>query len=259
MSTTETPTVDVATVAPLGHGEAQDLFAAEAERTLTLLRSLTPADWATQTECPEWDVRAMYLHVLGACESGASMKELAHQMLTAKRLQKREGGPLEAALSATQVADRQALGTAELVERLAAVAPRTVKRRRSMPGMVRRIRLAVDGPVVEKWSLGYLNDTIYLRDAWMHRIDTCRAVGVEPVLSEEHDGRIVADVVAEWARRHGRSFDLTLTGRAGGRFRARVDGDPSAPEVLALDAVEFCRVLAGRAPGEGLLSTIVPF
>jgi hypothetical protein len=36
------------------------------------------------------------------------------------------------------------------------------------------------------------------------------------VLTAEHDGRIVTDVVGDWARRHARPFDLTLTGRPGG-------------------------------------------
>ena len=66
----------------------------------------------------------------------------------------------------------------------------------------------------------------------------------------------VADVVAEWARRHGRPVELTLTGPAGGRFTAGGDG---ARESLELDAVEFCATLAGRAPGEGLMATVVPF
>jgi hypothetical protein len=34
---------------------------------------------------------------------------------------------------------------------------------------------------------------------------------------------------------------------------------PSPTAELALDAVEFCRILGGRAPGTGLLATIVPF
>lgn len=63
----------------------------------------------------------MYLHVLGACE-GAAMREMAHQMRAATRRQKREGGLLEANLSAVQVADRIALTPDELVERLAAAA-----------------------------------------------------------------------------------------------------------------------------------------
>jgi len=88
----------------------------------------------------------------------------------------------------------------------------------------------------------------------MHRVDASRATGRDMVLSADHDGRIVADVVDEWARRHGRSFSLELTGPAGGQFRAGESGEP-----LVLDAVDFCRILCGRASGEGLLATIVPF
>ena len=80
------------------------------------------------------------------------------------------------------------------------------------------------------------------------------ATGRDVDLTPQHDGRIVADVVAEWARRHGQPFTLTLTGPAGGTFQAGQDG----PE-LTLDAVEFCRILSGRASGDGLLSTAVPF
>jgi hypothetical protein len=74
------------------------------------------------------------------------------------------------------------------------------------------------------------------------------------VLTPEHDGRLVADVVAEWVRRHGKPVELTLTGPAGGSFVAGESG-----ENLELDAVEFCRILSGRAQGAGLLSTEVPF
>jgi uncharacterized protein (TIGR03083 family) len=246
--------VDVSLRPPLSHDEGLDLFAVELARVLELARGLDEAQWAAQTECPDWDVRRMYLHMLGACESGASWSELGHQMLAARRYQRSNGGPLEAALSATQVADRIALTPDALIERFAAIAPVTVRRRRSLPGPLRRMTMKVDGPVFERWALGYLIDTIYLRDAWMHRIDVCRATGEAPVLTAEHDGRIVADVVAEWARRHGQPFTLILTGPAGGRFSGRGGGT-----LIELDAVEFCRILAGRAHGEGLLATIVPF
>jgi uncharacterized protein (TIGR03083 family) len=248
--------LDVTTRGPLGHEEGLDLFAVELQRNLDLMRSLAPGDWTAQTECPDWDVRRMYLHVLGACESGASFRELAHQMRKALAYQRAHGGTQEAALSATQVAERIDATPAVLISRLEAVAPRTVIKRRRLPSLVRRASLKVDGPVVERWTIGYLVDTIYLRDAWMHRIDVSRAVGREPVLTADHDGRIVADIVAEWARRHGRPFRLTLTGAAGGVFSA---AGPGPAEHVDLDAVEFCRILAGREPGEGLLATIVPF
>jgi hypothetical protein len=121
----------------------------------------------------------------------------------------------------------------------------------------RHASLTVDGPVCEKWNLGYLIDTIYLRDLWMHRIDAARAARQSPELTAGHDGRIVADITAEWARRHGQPFLLDLTGSAGCSY-ARDPGNPAA-ERLSLDAIEFCRILAGRASAAGLLTTIVPF
>jgi hypothetical protein len=60
--------------------------------------------------------------------------------------------------------------------------------------------------------------TIYLRDLWMHRIDANRALSLLPELSADHDGRIVADIVVEWARRHGKPFILHLAGPAGGTY-----------------------------------------
>lgn len=114
--------------------------------------------------------------------------------------------------------------------------------------------LRVGAPVHETWRLAYLVDIIYTRDVWMHRVDVCRATGREPVLTEDHDGRVVADIVADWARRHGRPFDPELTGPAGGSFAY----GPGGPR-LADDAVEFCRALSGRGPGAAALGTTVPF
>ena len=107
------------------------------------------------------------------------------------------------------------------------------------------MKLAVDAPVVEKWTLGYLIDIIYLRDAWMHRVDTARATGAELVLTAEHDGRIVADVVAEWARRHRQPFTLELTGDAAAAFTFGDEG-----EATVIDAVEFCSLLSGPRRSE---------
>lgn len=121
---------------------------------------------------------------------------------------------------------------------------------------MRRARFNADlGYAVERWSLGYLNDVILTRDTWLHLIDLHRAIGTFPPLTADHDGRIVADVVVEWARRHGQQFVLTLTGPAGGTYASIA----SAGAALTLDAVEFCRILSGRAEGTGLLSAPVPF
>jgi hypothetical protein len=72
--------------------------------------------------------------------------------------------------------------------------------------------------VEEAWTLGFLIDVIMTRDPWMHRVDIARAVGAPMVLTADHDGVLVDDVVREWAARHGRPFTLRLTGPAGGRW-----------------------------------------
>jgi uncharacterized protein (TIGR03083 family) len=251
-------TVDTSTIEPLTHAEAMDLQLHELERTVALLAALDDDDWLAPTDCPQWDVRKMYLHVLGACDGGARMRENVRQLAAARSRRARDGGPLEAALSAVQVEDRLDLTPTQIVEQLRAVAPKTVRGRRRTPGIVRHhAKLRVDGPVHETWTLGYLVDTIYLRDLWMHRVDACRATDRPIELTADHDGRIVADVVAEWARRHGQPFTLELGGPAGGVFVHHPES--AAAEHVTLDAVEFCRTLAGRAPAVGLLATVVPF
>lgn len=252
MSTTTT--IDVSTIRPIDHREAMALQAAEFDRAIALLRRLDDDQWAMPTVCPDWDVWRMWLHVLGASEAGASMRENMHQMRAARARRKRLGVPLEAGLSAVQVEEREHVAAADLADRIAEIAPKAVKGRARTPGPVRAVKIAVDAPVVEKWSLGYLIDIIYLRDGWMHRVDTARATGIEPVLDAGHDGRIVADVVAEWARRHGQPFNLELTGPAGARYTSGSGGD-----TVTMDAVEFCAVLSGRGEATGLLTTIVPF
>lgn len=255
MTHAPTSTTLITTVPAIGHAEAMRLQAVELQRNLDLMHALAPDDWTARTECPDWDVRLLYAHVLGACESGASMREFARQFMAARSFQKARGGPQEAALSAVQVAARRSLTPAEITTRFTAVAPRTVRGRTRLPSLLRRAPIKVDGPVAETWTLGYLVDVIYLRDAWMHRIDVARATGSTLVLTPEHDGRIVADVVREWSARHREPFTLELAGPAGGSFTAL--GGGAVP--IRMDAVEFCRTLAGRAPASGLLATIVPF
>jgi len=242
---------DATTIPPVSHREAAALGATEYERLLELLRTLEPQDWSRATDCPEWDVRAMVAHVLGAAEAHASVRENLHQ----QRVAARSDRPLVDALGDIQIADRSGLAADALMTRLAEVAPRSMRARRRIPAPVRAIRMKVELPFgTERWRLGYLLDTIYTRDTWMHRVDIARVTGRELVLTADHDGRIVADVVGEWARRHGRPCALVLEGPAGGEFVSKTDG----PRYV-LDAVEYCRIVSGRAGGDGLLATPVPF
>jgi hypothetical protein len=175
-------------------------------------------------------------------------------------------------MTAVQVAERADLTRRQLLDRMEAAAPRTERFRARVPALVRRARMRQDvGGTSETWTLAYLLDVILLRDAWMHRMDVAEATDRTPVLTADHDGRIVADVVAEWARRHARPFTLHLTGPAGGTFTGAGagagagdgDGDGATTQVdgeeLTLDAVAFCRILSGRAEGHGLLTQEVPF
>jgi hypothetical protein len=72
-------------------------------------------------------------------------------------------------------------------------------------------------------------------------------------LTPDHDGRLVADIVAEWAAIHGEPFELVLDGPAGGTFRQGRDG-----EHVRLDALDYIRTLTGRRSGTGVLSNPLP-
>jgi hypothetical protein len=126
-----------------------------------------------------------------------------------------------------------------------------------MPAPMRRLPLLPLGEALGTklgWQpLGYLFDIGFTRDVWMHRIDLVRALGRPAELTAEHDGRLIEDIVAEWAGLHDEPFTLHLEGPAGGRYTGRGGADP-----MTLDAVEFCRVLSGRAPGEGVLRHALP-
>lgn len=238
--------------AALDKDTARTLAATEYDRFLAVLRQLGPADWTRPTDCPGWDVRAMSAHVLGMAEMVASPRQFVRQ----NRLSAKAGGGIDA-LTGVQVRERARLDGPAIAAGLEAVAPRAVRGRRLLSAVAGRARLPeeqVVGPDREWWRIGFLVEVILTRDVWMHRMDLARALGRPPALSAEHDGVLVADVVAEWAQRHGRPFRLTLTGPAGGSWSAGADG-----ESLELDAVDFCRLLSGRGTGTGLLAQQVPF
>jgi uncharacterized protein (TIGR03083 family) len=239
--------------AAMSRDTAMRLAATEYQRFLDLLRALGPGDWARPTECPGWDVHAMASHALGMVELAASIREQRRQM----KLARGRGGVLLDALTGLQVDERQDMTPEQITARFAARAPKAARARRRTPGFIRGRTMPERQPVGgrdEAWTIGFLVDIILTRDPWMHRADICRATGADHVLTAEHDGVLVTDVVAEWAARHGQSCTLRLTGPAGGSWKTG-DGDP----LIETDAIEFCRAISGRGHADGLLAVQVPF
>lgn len=245
----------VETIPPIERAEVETLARTEYARAAGQLRSLTPDDWSKPTDCPLWDVRAMAGHSTGMLATFTGYRSVIGEVRAATKAAKRAGGPLVDALTAKQVADHAGLSTTELIAKIDRVGPQAARWRASRSALFRRIPMTEEvGGEKETWRMGYLLDIILTRDPWMHRADIAQATGHPMELTADHDGRIVADVVAEWARRHGKPFMLTLTGPAGGTYVAGEGGGE-----ITIDAVEFCRILSGRATGSGLLTQEVPF
>ncbi|MHA7247915.1 maleylpyruvate isomerase family mycothiol-dependent enzyme [Arthrobacter tecti] len=216
-----------------------------------------PEQWSLPTDCPKWDVRELVAHICGMAAMAATPWETNRQVKAADKEVARTGVAQIDALTGLQVSERANKTPEELTAELRLIGPKAARGRRLTPFFIRNRRLpeeqSMDG-VSEWWTIGYLLDVVLTRDPWMHRIDLSRATGNQLALTADHDCVIVDDVVREWASRHGKPYRLTLTGPAGGTWSAYDDG-----EHLELDAIEFCRILSGRAPGEGLLKTMVPF
>jgi uncharacterized protein (TIGR03083 family) len=244
-------------ISPIGHAEAMRLTAAENARLLTQLRGLTDEQWAAATDCSRWTVRDIAVHLIASAQAQANPVEFIRQVVAGRPLTAQIGGEHwvdglnEAQLRARTDWHRPALP--DLWERHSAAA---LKARRRMPAPVRSLPLLPIGTglgVHIGWQpLGYLFDMGFTRDVWMHRIDIARAAGIPAELTPEHDGRIIADIVAEWSGRHGEPYALQLTGPAGGAFHT----DDREPQTV--DAVEFARILSGRSDGTGVLRHKLP-
>jgi len=234
---------------------ARRLMTDEYARVVDQLRSLTPEQWQAPTCNTGWDVRALAAHMLGMVKMASSLREMLRQTGAAKR----RGGEALDALTALQVEMYDGWTPERITTEYERLAPKAVRFRTRMPGLMRGRTIPGDQPVgggeYEPWAFAYLMDVILTRDPWLHRTDIAEATGVPLVLTAEHDGAVVDDVVAEWARRHGEPCTLELTGPIA---RSYTFGSGDGPS-YRLDAVELCRVLSGRGSGEGLLRTRVPF
>jgi len=243
----------------IDHHEAMELAEIENARLLDALGELTAEDWSVRTDCAHWDVRAIAVHLIASAQAQANPLEFARQVAAGRRHIKR----LDYAthwvdgLNEAQLQARRHLRASELPALWATTSAAALRARRRLPGLIRRLPVLplgeTQGTRLGWQPLGYLFDIGFTRDVWMHRVDIARATGKPLRLTADHDGRLIADIAAEWAIRHNQPVTLQLRGVAGGRYALHGGG-----ELVALDAVQFCRVLSGRAPGEGLLRHALP-
>jgi uncharacterized protein (TIGR03083 family) len=246
--------VDVSTIPRIMHAEAMRIADVENLRVAAMLRNLEAVDWAKPTDCPRWDVRALAAHMVGAAAGQASPREFLRQV--------RAGRPVVVEIGAQywwdgmneiQVRERSDRTIEQLVAEWVYIAPRALKVRRKLPRPIAKLPLLKLPSPIGRQCVGYLFDVGFTRDAWMHRIDLAEATGKPFNADAGHDGRIVADLVAEWATTHGLPFVLELTGPAGGLYTQGTSG-----EHVTIDAIEFARTLAERAHGDGVLSHPLP-
>ena len=247
--------IRVEEIAAVSYDEWLELAKEELDLLAAALEPLSAVEWAAATPCVGWDVRAMAAHLLGMMELGADRAELQRQVGEAARRLNERGGYRIDHLTALQVEEHAGLSTDELVNAIRETTPRAIAGRAAWTDEERAVAYDPGPPFGEQWTRGHLFGCIHTRDPWLHRtVDLTAATGRTPTLTADHDGRIIADVVAEWASLHGQPFVLELAGIAGGTYVAGADG-----EHLELDALEFCRILSGRAAGVGLLAVGVPF
>jgi uncharacterized protein (TIGR03083 family) len=245
---------DVRTIPRIKHPEAMTIAAVEVDKFGAALRELRPADWTKPTDCTRWDVQALTAHVVGSHAAQASPREFARQV--------RAGRPVVAEIGAQywwdgmneiHVRDRAGRSAEQLITEWDQNSQQALRARRRLPRPIAWLPLLKLPEPVGRQPLSYLFDVGFTRDLWMHRIDLTQAAGTNFDADPDHDGRIVADLVAEWATTHHEPFTLTLTGPAGGNYTSGENG-----EHVEIDAIDFCRTIAGRRTGHGILRHPLP-
>jgi uncharacterized protein (TIGR03083 family) len=244
----------VTTIDRITHDEAMAITAVENRKFAEQLRSLDDDDWTRPTACERWDVRAMGAHVVGAAAGQISPREFLRQVRAGRPVVKEIGAQYWwDGMNEIQVRERAGLTTDELIAEWVTNSEKARTARARMPRLIARLPLLDLPAPVGRQPLAYLFDIGFTRDVWAHRMDIAAATGHPMDLDEQHDGRIVADIVAEWAATHGEPFVLELTGPAGGAYVAGAGG-----EVVSIDTLAFITILAERAEGTGVLRNTLP-
>lgn len=249
-----TAAIEVTSIPRIGHDEAMQITAAENRAFAAAIAAIGADEWSIQTECDRWDVHALVAHVIGSAASQASPREFVRQV--------RKGKPIMVELGSSfwwdgmnelQVRERADATPAELAAEWDEASAKALKARTKLPRPIAALPVLALPEPVGRQQVRYLFDMGFTRDVWMHRIDLAVALGRPPAFTAAHDGRILADIVAEWAGTHGKPFTLELPGPAGGTY---VAGDGG--QHVSVDPVELCRCLTGRASADGVLAHPLP-
>lgn len=239
---------DVRTIKPISRGEGLLLSRVQYVRLIDVLDALSAEEWAAPTECAGWAVRDVAAHVLGNLEGVRTPRVFVRQFREARTA----GGDWLDTVNAIQVREHASWPPERLAATLRDIVDPALRMRSRTPMLLRRLvrpRLPVAGRVPLAWII----DVVYTRDTFLHRVDVCRATGRD-VVADEVEQRVIADIVREWASRHGRPVTLRLTGPAGGEYVAGGGG-----EEVSCDAVDFARYVGGRGEPTGLLKTPVQY
>jgi len=249
-----TTPLDVTTIPRIKHREAMRITEVENRKFADALRALDESDWRKPTDCSRWDVHALAAHVIGSAAGQASPREFVRQVRKGKPIVKEIGAEFWwDGMNELCARERASRSTDELIAEWDANSARAIKARKRLPRPIAKLPLLKQPEPVGRKTVAYLFDMGFTRDVWAHRIDLTQATATKFDADAEHDGRMIADLVAEWAETHREPFELTLTGPAGGTFVSGTGG-----ERVEIDAIEFVRTLAGRCEGTGVLRHQLP-
>jgi uncharacterized protein (TIGR03083 family) len=218
----------------------------ELERFLDLLDMLDPADWSKPTACTQWSVREIVAHQAGGYASGTSYREMIRQYSAIPK----RGQLVEDVINSRQVSERASRSPQELIQELHRVGPIAIKKWAYQFRAIKPVTLP--HPVGGMLSLRHLMWVIHSRDTWMHRLDICRATGREFEQSAAQDGRIIALILVDAAKKlrkylSGKAILVELSGIAGGAWKVG-QGEPNA--VIQMDALDFSIFASGRSSYE---------
>jgi uncharacterized protein (TIGR03083 family) len=237
---------NVLDIPKLAHTEAKGLSQTEYERVVSLLETLTGDDWQQATYCREWNVQEMVAHLAGAVTGSSSFAEFRHQNIQNPYLREFDE-PIDG-INKLQLVERADRTPAELIAEFRQNGQKAVDNRQNLPWLVRKVIHLPMKPLGFA-SLEYLMDTIYPRDQWMHRYDICAATGKKMVVTGGHDGRLVALVVRDVAKKlrkilGSRTIVLQLTGVLAAEYQF---GDKAMPDcTVAIDFFDFNLRASGR-------------